>query len=163
MKRRGLLGCLAAVGLLMGLGAPATWAKTRHTRALAKAQVRQAIASYDAQLATAAAHVETAIDEWSASKGAAALEAASSEDLTLLRDARTTVKAVKVGAHPLIREGKIDITEGLHTAMVACERLARAFTASVSPKRAQADFRHFRSANKRADAEIHRGERIIDR
>lgn len=160
--RRHVPSCLAALGLIMAMLAPAASAKT--PAPVVKAQIRSAIKSYDAQLATVNAHVEGAIDEYSSTKDAATVQAAINEELGVLRSLRSTLRTVKVGAHSLVRYAKTEITAGLRAAIVAYEHLANVFAdASVSPKAATREYRRYRSAIHRAVAEIHRGDRIIDR
>lgn len=156
---RHLAASLATLGLLMALAAPTASAGARlHARA----NLRAAIESYDTQLATVNTRVETALEEYSSTNSAAAVEAAIGEELMVLRAPRTTLKAEKVGAHPHLRHAKTEMTTGLRAAIVAYEHLSNTFAdLSVSPKIAKKEFRHYELAIHRAIKDIRRGASVI--
>ena len=162
MNARQILGSAAALASLTAIAlAPATAAASGRGPSAA-AIIRAEIRSYDAQLATVNAHVEAAIDEYDTTKDAATVEAAIGEELTVLRELESTLKADRVGPHPKIRSAKAHVAAGLGAAIKAYEHLANTFAElSVSPKAAKKEFRHYRVAIERAIRQIHRGDATL--
>jgi hypothetical protein len=162
LRARHLPTCVAALALLMALPAGASASKPT-TKAKTKASIKAALNSYDAQLEAVHARVVTAVDAYTTSTDVGAVQAAISEELTVLRDIRTTVKAVSTAGHPLIHYGKTLVVEGLKGWITSDEHLSKMFadTATNKPKAAKREFAHARLAIKRGLREIHRGVRLV--
>lgn len=160
MRTRQLIACIAVLAPL-ALPAGATAAKPT-TKALTKASIKAALNSYDAQLETAASHVVSAVDAYTTTKDAAATETAIGEEMTVLREIRTTVKAQITSGHPLLHYGKTLVVEGLKTLIASYEHLSRTYAdAATSPRAAKREFAHYQTSIKRALREIHRGVHLV--
>lgn len=159
LRARHLMTCLALLAALMALPAAGASASTK---AKTKAAIKAALNSYDAQLETADTHVVAAVNAYTASKDAAAVQSAISEELTVLRSIRTTVKSVSTAGHPVIRRGKTDVLLGLRAVMAAYEHLSKTYAdAATSPKAAKSQYAHYVTAIKRGLKEIRRGVHLV--
>lgn len=173
---RSLLTCsavLAAVAALPVSGASASNAHVRslhkvhrlqraETKASRKAAVKAALSADNAQIAAADAKVLQTVEQYASSKNAAAAQAAIQEELTALQALSATVKAVKIGGHPLVKFGKDEVLAGLRSVIAAYEHLGAGIaTSTIAPKVAVTQYKRSQVALARARREITRGEAIL--
>jgi hypothetical protein len=145
--------CVAALAAVAALPAGAS---------ASKASLQAALSSETAQIATAEANVKSAIEQYAASKEAAPVVTAVTGELGALRSLRTTVKAQKVGDHPLVRFGKAEVLAGLKSLIAAYEHLGASYaSAAVAPKVAVKQYKAFELSIVRAAREMARGEKAL--
>jgi hypothetical protein len=141
---------------------PCTAGGSAGRRAASKASIKTVLHSYGTQIVASERHLETTVSEYRTSKDETAVEAAISEELSLLRAMRTTVKAQSAGGHPLVRLGKDELIAGLKAYIAADEHLAKLFAVlTTSRSEAKKEFAHYRHGIARAVLEIRAGVRAL--
>lgn len=149
-----LAACLSTFALLGAVAVPGAPAS--------KASIKAALASYSAQIATVESQIVTTVDAYKTSQNAAAVEAAITEELSVLRSMRTTVKAQSAAGHPLVRFGKDELLSGLKAYVAADEHLAKLFVViTTSRSQAKKELVHYRHAIARAAREIRTGVKAL--
>lgn len=152
-RARHLVACLAVFAAVAALpAAPAT---------ASKASIKAALTSYSAQLTALEPKIASAIEQYASTKNATAVESTISEELTVLRELRATVKAQRAGS-PRVRFAKTEVVDGLSAVTAGYEHLAKTYAdAAVAPHKAKNQYLHSLRAMRRGLRDLRAGLRIL--
>lgn len=153
LKTRQLAVCAAALAALVLLPAGSASASS--------ATIEAALTSYNTQLAAAEGQITSAIDAFPTTKNAAAVQAAITQEITILRALKKTVAHAHAGSHKL-RRARAKVVDAVTSVILTYRDLSKAFgDFAAQPAKGRGELKGAEQAIKRASRQLRQGEKLL--